>query len=324
MSNIHTNADSALEKFETAPVRPLSTESSFCSALNNILNEKILEHRANRFQPLFDAIEADSHSLVSVVDKLFSRLHSTTKEKFKAAALEITAHIDSGDDRSIQNAYHNPGHFGKVAANFYILSQLHNSQTHTRKLTDGDIARGLLAAFAHDIAHDGTGNTVNGIHQAFRLEQIAINTTEKWLQEKIEIDGDIKSSMNLIYATDVSGTPSPAHIVRMWHDHYFNGAEEPNIIVPEPLKPVVGSAQDTLIAALLQDADVLVSVVVDKQHRLETERVAQEFKAKMTPQGSLFFLKNILQERMTTTAARELSDKFIAKKIIEYTQQLTL
>lgn len=209
-------------------------------------------------------------------------------------------------------------------ANFYVLAKTNNDQKCTQKLSDHNIARGLFAALAHDIAHDGRGNSVAGTHEPFRLEQIAISTTEKWLKEKIGVNESIKSSMNLIYATDVSGNPSPAHIVRMWHDHYFNGAEEPNIvIVPEQLKPVIESTQDTLIAALLHDADVLASAVSEKQHRLESERVAEELNGKMTPQNSLFFLNNILKGRMTTAVARELSDKFIAKKVAEYTRQLT-
>jgi hypothetical protein len=255
-----------------------------------------------------------------LVEETFGYVAPDAPDFYKIAALEVASRIDAGEDGSRANAYHNPLHFAKILVNFMALSLIHqglNSEIYGL-VDDVTAAKGLLAAIAHDVCHDGKGNTVDGKHYPFRLEQIAIDAARGWIAPPLEVAASIDKSLTLVYATDVSGLSSPAKIIRSWYDYYFERGQEPCSQFPEQLRPIIDNRQLTLAAALLQDADVLSGVMENDMHLKEDSRVGAEFKRPPSPTGGLFFLDKILEGRMTTTVARRLGDDFIQSKRQQY------
>jgi hypothetical protein len=236
---------------------------------------------------------------------------------FKLAAIEIARRIDCGDDQTDSNVYHNRLHFAKVVFSFYQLARLHNSLCEpSDRLTADEIAMGLLAATAHDVCHDGHGNTLNGIHTPLRLEHIAINHSRQWVSEKYP-DMDltaINHALKLVYATDVSGKhPTPADYIRCAYDMAYKG-RMPTLDAPinllGQLHPILTSPKMVLLASLLQDSDIFSSVVDEHHHAKENLRVAYERRGatdtlSMAQSGS-FFIEKLLKLRLTTDVANHL------------------
>jgi len=258
--------------------------------------------------------EAGRLSLESGISKIFGESpKDPTVKACRDASLAIAAKVDSGQDGSSKNAYHNPMHFAKVAMNFMELAQGHNKTCAPNdRLSSADMATGVLAALSHDLGHNGKGNMVDGTHKPFHLEQQSIDIAKGWTADSLKSAPEAQKAFSLIYATDVSGNPSPAHVVRTWHDYYFKNAPKPDIkTTPKELIPVVGDRKTTLMASLLQDADVLHSVLSCSQNAKESLYVAEEAKMTMSAAGSQFFLKNLVGGRMTTDVARNVADGFI-------------
>lgn len=250
------------------------------------------------------------------------------------AALEIARRVDNGDDHSAGNIYHNAMHFAKVAVSFRALAEIQNNMESAPRLNAKEIASGLFAAASHDICHNGKTNTVDGQHVPFRLEGRSIEQAKAWTAQGRSWGekSALEQALFAVLGTDVStnpmlsGIPSPGRIVRQWHDHYF---ADPTVVpfyapgISEKLNPLKDNRQRILVAAILQDADVLASVVNDRQHVKESLRVTQEQDPAATaidPKRELGFLQGILDERMTTAAGGRLANDFIRRKIREYSK----
>ncbi len=289
-----------------------------------------VESLRQKFLDSYDELEVGKLSLAHVVDAAFESLADNQQPSvllFRRAAMEIARRVDAGEDGTAQHAYHNALHFAKVVITFRALSSIHNSLYPKDEISNIDIAAGLLAATAHDLRHNGRGNTVDGKHQQFRLEQIAIDTAVEWASiQNISERSKILPALGLIYATDVSFdgvNPSPAAYVRGLHDCYFETISGP------PQTPYAGvfdwalpNVNSLISAALLHDADVFSSLLEDKAHQREDGRVAAEMqlatgKARGIA-GDIWFLENMLQRRTTTNVSRRFTDGFIAKQLAIY------
>ena len=282
-----------------------------------------------------EVVRVDRISLADVVATAFESLDQQERDvaAFRQAALTVGDKVDGGDDGTAVNEYHNALHFSKVVFNFRALAAVHNRMVDDGllpgqpRLSDRDIARGLFAAAAHDICHDGTGNTINKVHTPFRLEAVSVAMARSWT--RFSKKGLVSEGVRLIWGTDVTsegeGKPSPAHTVRAWHDYYFKGTARPDIPAgkQEEILPRLINEQDEsgqakgkgiLLASLLHDADVLSSVLTNG----ETHHFANEINVIPTPRFSLYFLENVLGGRMTTDAARLLGDELVQKQITRY------
>lgn len=277
-----------------------------------------------KFLACYEEIEAGKDPFAAFVAAAFDGLDVRHRSValFRAAAVEIAERVDNGADGTGENAYHNAFHFAKVVANFNALTAQHNLLHPDETLSDKEIAGGLLAAAAHDICHNGRGNSVDGRHKQFRLEQLAIDTALDWAHPENGRERTLFfEALSSIYATDVSssGTDlSPALFVRNMYEARGDAAL-PATAYSEFLCRVFSSRRKIIAAALLQDSDVFSSLIDEKAHLRENARVGAEMEKATgrppSPAGSLWFLATLLQGRTTTDAARRLTDAFMAAQI---------
>ncbi len=286
--------------------------------------ETDVETLRSMFLRCYDELETQNAPLKTIVGAAFDGLDSQ-KDRialFCRMATEIARRVDNGDDGTCEHAYHNAAHFAKVVINFRALAGIHNLLHPDEALSNEEIAVGLLAATAHDIGHNGRGNTVEGQHKQFRLEQLAIDTAISWVQSE-DADRDlILEALSPIYATDVSsdGTNiSPARFVRELHDVHGGNDSLPATPYSEALKLFFNTRGKVLVASILHDADVFSSLIEEEAHLRENSRLGAEFeKATGNPPSatsSLWFLGTMLQGRSTTETARRFSDSFIASQL---------
>ena len=192
---------------------------------------------------------------------------------------------------------------------------------HQPKITDQNIAMGLFAALSHDICHDGTRNTIDGVHIPFRLEQNSIDNAMIWADVSDPCQkAFITTALSLVYGTDLSGRPSPARIIRLWHDSQFKEGSPPTAVSYDrsKLEPIIIHRDNTLVAAMVQDADVFTSVIDETYFNKESQRFADEAGRARSPGSELFFLHSLENGRMTTDVARSFADDFMARKIAQY------
>lgn len=86
-------------------------------------------------------------------------------------ARALAAVAAAADHSGLANAFHNPAHSREVAVNWWLLARLHGSAEPA--LSREAVLLGLIAAFGHDLHHDGRGNGAGEAYVAFRLERIA-------------------------------------------------------------------------------------------------------------------------------------------------------
>ena len=310
----------------------------FISATRDLLRssgtENDVEVVRQKFLNCYDELEPGNIPLAAVVEAAFDGLERSSSliSLFHRTAAEIARRVDLGEDGTAANDYHNVLHDCKVAINFRALAEIHNALHPEDRISDEKIAQGILDAVTHDVRHNGRGNTVEGVHQQFRLEQLAIDTAMEWAAPKNEEERDILlHALAPIYATDISsdGTHiSPARFVRMLYDA-GHGAFAESVITPysDHLRRELSTREDVVVASLLQDADVLASLLEEKAHRREHGRVGMEIqKATGKPPAAasgLWFLDTMLQGRETTDAARRLADSFVVRQIERYRAELS-
>jgi hypothetical protein len=283
--------------------------------------EPDVEILRGKFLDCHNGLEATGTPLVQTVEAAFEGLdgHSRLVTLFRQAAVAIAQHVDNGEDNTGNHAYHNALHFAKVVVNFRALATLHNKLHPDEALSNEDIAGGILAATAHDIRHNGQGNTVDKQHVQFRLEQLAIDTALEWADPKNAEDrGLLLDALAPVYATDVSSdgaNMSPAHYVRGMHDAKGAADNLPSTPYSGTIRQALPTRKHIVIASLLHDADVLSSLLDEKSHQRESCRVMAEFGAQPSAKSSLFFMETLLQGRNTTDAARRLTDSFVKSQI---------
>jgi len=291
--------------------------------------ETDVEVLRQKFLNCYDELETGNVPLAAVVASTFEGLDGSNHliSLFHRSAAEIARRVDLGEDGTASNAYHNTLHYCKVVINFRSLAALHNALYPNDRISDEKIAQGILDATAHDLRHNGCGNMVDGIHQQFRLEQLAIDTAIDWSAPKDEGEKDILlHALSPIYATDISsdGTSmSPAQFVRTLYDALHAPSSE-LVTTPysEHLRRELSTREDVIVASLLQDADVLASLLDEKAHRREYGRVGMEIQnvtgKPPSSTSGLWFLDIMLQGRATTDVARRLTDTIIARQIERY------
>jgi hypothetical protein len=296
------------------------TKKLFTCASQNARTKSQKEQFLAAYQELENAYP-NNFLLQNVVDSAFDGLDNkiTIVAAFHQAATHIAGRIDNGEDGTNNNEYHNRLHFAKVVINVRAIAAIHNNWVdrgiikNQPRLTDKDIAKLIFAATMHDLGHDGTGNIVKGVAIPFRLEQVAIDMAKQWANtSRSDL---IEEAAELVRATDVFGNPSAASIVRAWHDYHFRGKRKP--AMQPAWRQTLVTVQNTLLASIMQDADVFASVFNDSQQLKESARFATEQNATLSPKSELYFFKNILHRRMTTCVGRTYGDPFIKRRAAE-------
>ena len=213
--------------------------------------------------------------------------------------------------------YHNNLHYAKVLIQTLRLACAHNHifQGTADALAHDDIVWLIIAACLHDIGHDGTGNTVRGIHKPSHLEQRSLNIALPRLTA-LGFDAaspEITRLCAMIIATDVTPIDDPASPARQMKAAYrahMISAHDSN--APLNLDPALSVLEHdkkaSLMALLLHEADLATSsgltyaitaretILIHKEQNLPPPR----------PQHIVNFLKHICQRKVLSDAGQKI------------------
>lgn len=212
--------------------------------------------------------------------------------------------------------YHSNMHYRKVVLQLIRLIAHHNDiySGTVKVFSDRNICLLLTAACIHDLAHDGRGNTVQGVHERARLENLAFHIIRHWMEplgftDKV-MQGAIRS---MLVSTDVSpvGDPrAPVAQMKTAYRHHFFGQEgwvEP-LNLSADLKPLEGSPELAMMALVLQEADIATSAGLEYAvTKYETALVCEEYKMKEAlPQHIINFLRDVCGRQFISDAGQRL------------------
>lgn len=195
------------------------------------------------------------------------------------------------------NGYHNTHHFREVTVAMMRLCHIHNALTPGSPLSPEDITLCLAAAAAHDLCHDGGGNTRGGQHQPFYLERRAIAALQPLADIAGLSAGHFQMIGAMILTTDISGQPAPHHLLRAL-------TADQNPALPADMAPLADNPKLATMAALLSDADLTPSAgTTHSFSRRMTEGLRDENPALANLDAALIFFLNIIAARDWTSAA---------------------
>lgn len=215
-------------------------------------------------------------------------------EALGRACLQMAALAD-GSGRAL--AYHNPAHTLNVAAGWANLAMLHGQiaarDAGVAPLAAADLGLGLIAAFGHDVGHDGMGNA-RPVAQPFRLEMIAARAAADVMRGCGLAQAAIDCVTAAILCTEPEHGFAALARARLGQDITGSGAFRGGLERP--------AAQ--LIAALLRDADLLASIALtaadhDRQSRLLGEEIGADL---CVPASAERLFRRALRENFTTPA----------------------
>ena len=230
-------------------------------------------------------------------------------------------------DVPLNNAYHDNSHFREVTAMVAVYCKV-NQQLAAQgvagatPLSSSDMAKCVLAAMGHDLLHNGGGNTVDGVHQQYRLEDRAIAAIDPFMKLAGMSDADRLEVATLIRVTDVSapkGGMSPHKVLRKLM------AGEP-VDVPPELQSIASDARLRNMAALMSDADLAPSAATNYiTSRRQLHRVSAENPAlPATDQSLSGFLSFVVEKEFVSPAARYLSQSSLDGIVHKMTDRLAV
>lgn len=258
---------------------------------------------------LFDIWRKDPPSTAAVISVAAETLGISGTPALQAALMAgIAADVDPG------NAYHNTSHFREVVSSMARLLTVNNelavSGAKGAELLDGsDMAKCLLAAASHDLLHDGTNNTVAGVHTRYRLEDKAFGATKVFMQLAGMKSRDIEDVRVMIRVTDISKDSagfSPHALLKQAYAETFEGAEVDKPLRAKELSRLGKDDTLLLMAALMSDADLTPSAATAYDFsRRQTTLMNKENPAIADTDASLAgFLKHMMGGSFTSAAGK--------------------
>lgn len=319
-------------------VKPTTDKSRFLDAAEfSHTHERVLEELGSGLAlirqtclPLFCSDETVSGQTKLCVEIL--RGWALTGEAPSLAALAIQAMETLGvkDDEyarlvmlaavlgEIENKlpYHSNMHYRKVVLQLIRLMAHHNEiYAGTSKVfSDKDICLLLTAACIHDVAHDGRGNTVQGVHERGRLETRSFDVLRHWMEPLGFDDPQLHEALRvMLMGTDVSpvgDSRAPVAQMRTAYRHHFFGQKgwvEP-LNLSSDLQPLEENGHLAMMALTLQEADIATSAGLDYSvTKFETALICEEYNMpEALPQHIINFLRDVCNRQFLSDAGQRL------------------
>jgi hypothetical protein len=197
------------------------------------------------------------------------------------------------------NAYHNGTHMRDVLIAGMNVATADSAVSGP--LTPRERGLLALACVAHDLDHDGCGNSVSPspssekVYVPFRLEARAADAAAKAMREIGVPESDVVAVRGLILATDT---------IRGYAALRGEASKED----PAELSLVVSDPSLSRLAGMLRDSDLLFSAGLSpSMHDEQTSLLETELglgKGSMGPKGAAFFLKNLAGGTFLSAGAR--------------------
>lgn len=223
----------------------------------------------------------------------------------QGALADAAALVSLAADVAHTNAYHDNNHFREVTAMMALYLRAHQGIDSAVKLSSADMTKCLIAAMAHDLHHDGTGNKVEGVHIPYRLEDKAIAAIEPLLALAGVSENDCADIRLLIRVTDVSAADagiSPHAVLRA----LLAGKV---VDAPAELSGLVGDKKLQQMAALMSDADLAPSAATTYGYtRRQSFRIAAEKgRNDVEDKGIAAFIDGVVHGHFASAAAQSFS-----------------
>ena len=200
-------------------------------------------------------------SCLDIARKIVDRLNTSEIGTLAAALCDI---CEQADRSGTSNAFHNPNHAREVGVIWFNLALANDRLAETGespcRLTERELLIGACAAFAHDIGHDGATNTAvaigldgikHNVRVPFRLETVAANCACDILRSQNTDPHEVSAVRAMILSTDIN---DGYHVL----DAALGiGAQPPP--EPNPNFAIFSDASVRLMAAMLRDADIMLS-----------------------------------------------------------------
>lgn len=275
--------------------------------------ESFAGENGQKLATLFDKWrDADrAPSIPSIV--LMAKKHLGIDEEdpcFQAALMTgIAAEIE------VDNPYHDNHHFREIVTAALRLVNTTNqmsTQGEALYIDTAEVSKILLTAAAHDLNHDGTGNTVDGVHQQYRLEQKSIDTIKPFMKAAFMSVEDQKDVEAIIRVTDVSapqGGKSPhMHLKTMVHDLETKGQIDSSS-APSELSRLATNPLLLQSAAILSDADLSPSAATtyDFNEKMTHALHGENHAIVAKPETTKFFCSVLVGGSFTSKAGRKQS-----------------
>lgn len=252
---------------------------------------------------LFDAWRVNPPSMASLLTVAADMLHIDPAEPALHAAMLAAIAADV----PLNKGYHDNHHFREVTAMMAVYCLVHQQlaavgRGDTILLSSRDLAKCLLASIAHDLLHDGRGNTVDGVHIQYRLENRAIEAIKTFMQLAGMDAVDQAEVAAIIRVTDTTapkGGTSPHKVLRR-----LMTGQATNI--PPGMTEVALDRRLRQMAALMSDADLTPSAALSYSNaRKQGARLAVEVPAiAPTDENQLGFLTHVVEKSFLSAAAQ--------------------
>lgn len=237
-----------------------------------------------------DRALADLHDGLRREGVSCAALAAAFMEALGADAPALAAVAAEADRSGRDNAFHNPAHSREVATNWWLLARLHGS---AEPVLDGHaILLGLIAAFGHDLSHDGRGNVVGGDYVPFRLERVAADIVEGIMTDAGMAPECRAKVSAMILSTDV----------RHGYPHLSGGGADEHDFTP------LAEAVVLLSARMLRDADLMpsagTSIAAYRARTAELEREGGLPAGSLSGDAAAAFFDKVAERRFLSPAAQ--------------------
>lgn len=305
-AQLRQSADAAQKKF-------FSDKKS----VERIFEEPLTGHA---LAALFTRWREDPPALATLVMVMAEKLQIDVQEQALVAALMAAFAADV----PVRNAYHDNAHFREVTAIMGLYCQAHNKLAATGsalKLEGKDIAKCLLAACAHDLHHDGTGNTQDGVHKPYRLEDKAIAAIAPFMDLAGMSEKDKRDIEVMIRITDTSAPASgtsPHKLLRQ----LVKGQQAAKL--PAELGALETDEKLRVMAAMMSDADLTPSAGLNYINmRKQSRRLAAETPGFVASDPNMArFLDHVVEKEFLSAAAKRISQPCLDDVYKKVTQRI--
>lgn len=232
---------------------------------------------------------------------------------------------------SVENdlPYHNVLHYKKVLLQAIRLIAAHNDiyEGSDFFLDDEDIVLVLMAACAHDLAHDGRGNTIKGVYEQARLEKHTLTVLLPYIQvvgfqDKELHDKLVNRFRVMLFCTDTTPNGNPhsfmSQMKAAYRYHFLETKTKTGKLnLDEDIRTLENDAKLTVMALLLHEADMATSsglsydVTVFETGLFYREAGQEEAR----PSGILEFMDAICQRQILSSAGQKLYSANMARII---------
>lgn len=251
--------------------------------------------------PSLGALTIAALEMMEIKDEEFARL---------ALLASVVGEIEN------TTPYHSNMHYRKVLLQLIRLIVNHNEiYAGTAKLfTDREICLLMAAASIHDVGHDGLGNKVDGVHQRGRLETRSYDIMTHWMTPMGFTDKEtLQALKTMLMGTDVSPVGDPRAPVNQmkaaYRSHFLDCKSDLEPLnLNADLKPLEKNASLSMMAVILQEADIATSAGIDYAvTKYETSLIGAEYHIPQSlPQHIINFLRDVCSRQFLSDAGQRL------------------